>query len=512
MPDQISTSRALGVDDPSFRRALDTLPSPVWMAALDASGVWFNRAWLQFVGTTLDHALATPWTTWAHPDDYTAIAAAFGPAVERQESFDVEARMRRYDGHWRCVKCHGAPLRDAEGRAVAFLGALTDITEMRDSLDRMTLVLDHIGAPAFLHTVEGRYLFVNEEWHRQFNPERRTVVGRNVSEFLPEEQVREILRTNAITASTGKRYEYEVALTTLDGPRSFLVKKFALPDATGALSIVCGVATELTEVRKREQHTRDLEAQLLEARHMESIGVLAGGIAHDFNNLMQAVLGNASLAAADMPEDAPSQAWIAEIVHSATRAADLTRQLLDFAGRPSLHAEEIDVLALLRRWEPALRAAIPAGAVLELHLPGALPAVLADSPRLQQLLGYFVSNAVEALDRRPGTLALRAGFQRGAEDPGAHKFADAPPSGERVFVEIADDGPGMDEDTAARVFEPFFTTRFAGRGLGLSAALGIARAHGGTIGLVTAPGKGASFRVLLPVAQPSRSASRNASP
>ena len=188
MSDQTPSSRAPGVEDASFRRALDLVPSPVWMAALDASGVWFNRAWLQFVGTTLEHALATPWTTWAHPEDYTAIAAAFGPAVERLEPFEVAARMRRHDGRWRFMICHGAPLRGADGRATAFLGALTDITEMRDSLDRMKLVLDHLGAPAFLHTVDGRYLFVNEEWQRLFNPFDRAVIGRHVREFVQVER------------------------------------------------------------------------------------------------------------------------------------------------------------------------------------------------------------------------------------------------------------------------------------------------------------------------------------
>lgn len=508
-----SSSKLLpGFAGVTFERVLDLMPAPVWLSGFDGRGLWVNRAWLQFVGSTLEHALDRPWTTWVHPDDYTSVAATCGGAVEKREPFVVEARMRRYDGKWRCMLNRGVPFLDGAGQCIAYVGSLTDVTELRDAQARMRLVLDHITAPAFLHTVDGRYLFVNEEWNRVFNPEGRIAAGLHVSEFLPEEQVREVLRTNAIAVSTGERYEYEVPLTTCEGPRTFLVKKFPLRDGNGELSILCGVATDLTEVRKREQRTRDLEAQLLEARHMESIGVLAGGIAHDFNNLMQAVLGNASLAAADMPTDAPAQAWVAEIVHSATRAADLTHQLLDFAGRPSLHTEEVDVPALLRRWEPSVRAVLPAGAVLELHLPGALPAVLADTPRLQQMLGYFVSNAVEALDRQPGTLTLRAGFQRGAESPGAHRFVDAPPSGDRVFVEIADDGPGMDEDTATRVFDPFFTTRFAGRGLGLSAALGIARAHGGTIGLATAPGMGASFRVLLPVAQPSRSASRNASP
>ena len=314
---------------------------------------------------------------------------------------------------------------------VAFIGAITDVTEMREAQDRMQLLLDNLVAPAFLHTVDGHYLFVNEEWNRLFNPGRIPVVGRHASEFLPAEQVHEILRTNAIAVSTGTRYEYEVTLTTFEGPRVFLVKKFPLRDANGGLSILCGIATELTEVRKREQHTRDLEAELLEARHMESIGVLAGGVAHDFNNLMQAVLGNAGLAAGDLPAGSPAQAWIAEIVHSATRAADLTRQLLDFAGRPSIVAEEADVSAMLREWELWARSAVPSSVRFEMHVPESLPRVTADAARLQQMFAHFVSNAAEAFDGAPGTITLRAGLApTDSETPSPHHFVGAAPAGE----------------------------------------------------------------------------------
>ncbi|MBI5170082.1 MAG: PAS domain-containing protein [Candidatus Eisenbacteria bacterium] len=513
MPTPSSPGHVPGFSGASFERVLDRLPAPVWLSTLDGRALWLNHAWLQFVGSTHETALDRPWSDWVHPDDHAAVVSVCGSAVERHEPFEAEARMRRHDGRWRRMLNRGEPFLDAEGRCIAYVGSLTDITERREAQDRMQLVLDHLGAPAFLFTADGRYLFVNEEWNVLFNPARVPAIGRNITEFLPAEQVQEILRTNAIAVGTGRRYEYEVTLSTVDGPRAFLAKKFPLRDEHGELSILCGIATELTEVRKREQHTRDLESQLLEARHMESLGVLAGGVAHDFNNLMQAVLGYAGLAAVDVPPDSPAQAWIEEIARSARRAADLTRQLLDFAGRPALRTEETELVDLLRDWESPARIVAPPPVRLELLLPETLPRVIVDTLRLQQMFSQFVGNSVEAFDGNPGTITLRAGIRTDdAGPPTGHRFADAVPSGECVFVEVNDDGPGMDEETAARVFEPFFTTHFAGRGLGLSAALGIARAHGGTIGLATAPGHGASFRVLLPVAQPSRSASRNAAP
>ncbi len=502
-----------GLPGASFERLIEWMPSPMWVADFDGRGLWVNRAWLQFCGVTFEQATTQPWTNYVHPEDYTSVAATCGTAVQMRAPFAAEARMRRHDGQWRWMLNHGVPFTDRDGTCIAYLGSLTDITERHEAQDRMKLVLDHLGAPAFLHTVDGVYLFVNKEWNLLFNPAGSTVVGRNAADFLPADQVREILRTNTIAVSTGKRYEYEVVLTTAEGPRAFLVKKFPLRDSNGALSILCGIATDLTEVRKREQHTLDLEAQLLESRHLESIGVLAGGVAHDFNNLMQAVLGYAGLAAADVPAGSPAREWITEVVRSATRAADLTRQLLDFAGRPSLVMDEADVPALLRHWEPQWRAVAPPGVRFELEAREPLPLVPVDTSRLQQLLAALVNNAIEALADGPGTITIRAGLEAdGTGDAAALRCVDPRPEVECLYVEVNDTGHGMDEETAARVFEPFYSTRFAGRGLGLSAALGIARAHGGTIAFATAPGAGASFRVLLPVAQPSRSASRNAAP
>jgi PAS domain S-box-containing protein len=265
----------------------------------------------------------------------------------------------------------------------------------------------------------------------------------------------------------------------------------------------------------REQAARHAaEASAAESRHvqkLESIGILAGGIAHDFNNLLHVVLGNADLALGQLPKGTPARESLEEVVRATLRAADLTRQLLAYSGKGAFVVRHLDLSSEVREMATLLRTAISKQAVLAWELAPDLPAVSADPTQIRQIVMNLITNASDALGEESGTLTLRTGVVHSEELQddryGQPRQGEGgqPAPGPYVYLEVADTGAGMSQDTLNRIFDPFFSTKFTGRGLGLAAVTGIVRAHNGLIRIRTDPGQGTSFRVLFPpVAGPAR--------
>jgi PAS domain S-box-containing protein len=248
------------------------------------------------------------------------------------------------------------------------------------------------------------------------------------------------------------------------------------------------------ELRLREESARrEAEASEARSRHvqkLESIGVLAGGIAHDFNNLLHVVLGNADLARLQLPPDAAAREHLDEVIRATQRAAELTQQLLAYSGRGAVETRQLDLSCEVREMATLLRTAISRQATLVWDLSTDLPPVTADPTQIRQVVMNLITNASDALGEGAGTISLRTGVVAdGDRDPGPGQF---------VFLEVGDNGCGMDSGTLQRIFDPFFSTKFAGRGLGLAAVMGIVESHGGHIRIRTAPGEGTTFRLLFP--------------
>jgi PAS domain S-box-containing protein len=244
------------------------------------------------------------------------------------------------------------------------------------------------------------------------------------------------------------------------------------------------------------------QQQLQQTAKLESLGVLAGGIAHDFNNLLVGIMGNASLALSSAPADTPYQQALREVVEASHRAADLTRQMLAYAGKGRFVVRPVDISELVEDIRALLRTSAPKSVELEFDLEDDLPLVVADATQLQQVIMNLVINGAEAIgEGKRGSVRITASKEQLRVDEIRRYFLpeDLQP-GTYVSLEITDSGAGMDEVTQARIFDPFFTTKFTGRGLGLAAVQGIVRGHLGAIRVTSTPGQGSTFRVLLPAA------------
>lgn len=243
-----------------------------------------------------------------------------------------------------------------------------------------------------------------------------------------------------------------------------------------------------------------LEAKLRHAQKLESIGVLAGGVAHDFNNLLTGILGNASLALQLLRPSHEAAEPLADVIRSSERAADLTRQLLAYSGKGRFLVRPVDISELVREVMPLLQASVPRNAQILLTLRQNLPRVEADPAQLKQLLMNLVINAGEAIGKDAGTIRITTGAMELDREALGQFLTEAPARpGRHVLLEVRDTGCGMDKDIGQRIFDPFFTTKFLGRGLGLSAAMGIVRGHRGALRVISAPGEGSTFQIVLPV-------------
>jgi signal transduction histidine kinase/CheY-like chemotaxis protein len=319
---------------------------------------------------------------------------------------------------------------------------------------------------------------------------------------LFDETTLAVLRELLIALWEGRHtFEAEMQSRTLDGRRIEVLFRLHAETTAGELDLSKVIVTmvDITERKRADEERRKLERQLQQAHKLESLGVLAGGIAHDFNNLLTGILGGADLALGMMGPGSPGRHLVEIIQKSASRANDLTNQMLAYSGRGRFRIEPLDLSALVLEMEQLLDSSVSKKVILESDLPSNLPAVMADATQLRQVVMNLIINATEAIGDAKGTVSVSTKLVSLQDRTTA---IDYPPDGLKpgryVCLEVSDTGCGMDAETKAKMFDPFSTTKFQGRGLGLAAVLGIVRRHKGAVKVSSEPGRGTEIRVLLP--------------
>jgi PAS domain S-box-containing protein len=250
--------------------------------------------------------------------------------------------------------------------------------------------------------------------------------------------------------------------------------------------------------RRKLQEMQDRKARL------EALGVLAGGMAHNLNNILTGVIGNASLMLEHqlIPRESRAGAIAGDIIQSGERAAALTAQLLAYAGQGRFLVAPTDLRHVIGSQTHRVRAELPPNVRLTVEIPGELPTLLADAEQLRRLVTALLDNAIEAIgEREGGAVTVRARVEHIAHEAVLSRLGEPLPAGDYCLFEVHDNGAGMDTNTLAHAFDPFFSTKFPGRGLGLAAVAGMVRASRGAIRVNSSPGVGSVFQVYLPVVQ-----------
>ena len=463
-------------------------------------------------------------TAYIHPDDQPQVLEAIQTAIRTKSVFELEHRVWRADGSLGWTASRAVPLLDAGGQIREWFGAASDVTErkrteaaLRESEARFRAAVQAVSGILWTNNADGEMAGEQPGWAALTGQNQEDYQGYGWAKALhPDDAQPTIDAWNAALA--GRRpYVFEHRVRRHDGTwRRFAVRAIPVRREDGTIVEWVGVHTDVTEQREAEaelaalnrmleQRVRaevaareDAQARAAHAQRMQALGQLAGGIAHDFNNILQAVQSGAALIEHRAADPASVKKFARTLIAAAERGAAITRRLLAFARRGDLRAERIDPAGLLDSLRDVLAQTLGSPITVRVETGSQLPAVMADRGQLETVLVNLATNARDAMPGG-GTLTLAAAAEEVPAAPG-HPAGLQP--GEYVRLAVTDTGTGMDRTTLDHALEPFFTTKSQdkGTGLGLSMAKGFAEQSGGTLAIESAPGRGTTVTLWLPVA------------
>jgi len=486
----------------------------------DAQGrlLYANPRAIHALGTSAEDFFRVPPVERVHADDLAGFRRSFAELVREPKSIFTSLRARHQDGSWHWFEANVHSHRNAQGELRVVMIS-RDVTErktaeerLRENEERYRQLVEQSPLGIVVHT-DGRLLYANPAAVRLTGAgSAADLAGHAFRELVEPASLAEVSAQLARLAGGARAEEtVEFGLCRRDGEKRVVIGKGSLVSYGGRPACQY-VMSDITDRKLAEQERERLQAQLQEARKLESLGVLAGGIAHDFNNLLAVVLGNVRFVLGQTVlgqtgASGEARAALEDAAGAGESAARLTRQLLAYAGRRAPEVRSVDLSEHARSVSGLLEAAVPKKVRFALDLAAQLPAVRADVAQLEQVTMNLVLNAAEAIGSGEGEVRIRTGTRVASRDDvlawiGAHQLEPGP----FVWLEVTDTGCGMDEETQRRIFDPFFTTKQSGHGLGLSAVLGLVRGHGGGISLASRLGVGTTIRVHLPAAEPAAAA------
>jgi PAS domain S-box-containing protein len=392
---------------------------------------------------------------------------------------------------------------------VGFARDVTDRKLQQEQIERLhaynKLLLDSVGEGIFGLDRSGRLAFTNSAGIRMLGWTHSELIGRDLHSLLAGDggQFDDCTDADCIVCGALRRGRGRSAVETalrVRGGATVPVEASIAPlhENGGAVGAVV-VFQDITERKRIESERERLESQIRQAQKLESLGLLAGGIAHDFNNILVGILGNAFLALEQLPADSGAQSRIQKIISASQRASKMIQQIRAYSGRLNCEITEIDLNTLIDETIDLVRTGFPKSVCVAPELQPDLKPIPADGGQIQQVIMNLLINAAEALGERGGTITVRTRDAEFSPEQVRTEFAGQKlAAGRVVCLHVEDDGPGMTPEVLARVFDPFFSKKQLGRGLGLAAVRGIVQAHRGAIAIDSQAGRGTRITVVLP--------------
>lgn len=509
------------VSDPFFRLA----PNPMWVAAEDGFLNSVNPAFVRSSGYEEDALLSRPFSELVHPEDRRNVTTALRRLNNDMAQATFECRLRCNQASYRWFRWR------VESQEGTHYGCGEDITEEKaaakwlveeqkseelelrvvrgdprvdqdliesealfraisEQMPDMLFLLDGYSTPP------GRILHANQVTCEKHGYSLEELLRLSVHQLIDEDGGRQIPGLLE-RLKHGESLTFEGIHQHRDGGQ-FPVEVQATEIVFGHRRGILAIVRDLTHRNRERQVRQRLENKIQQKRKLQSLGALAGGIAHDFNNLLVGVLGNAGLLLEDHLAGTSHHDMLLDIETAAQRASDLCRKMLSYAGKLPLEMRSLQLGDLIVALRPEVEATAGDN-TLWFNISPDLPSILGDAAQIEQVLLSLVSNAADALGSEGGEIAVIVTPRRAdvAQLAGS-VLARQLPVGEHVCLAVSDTGCGMDARTMARIFDPFFSTKFAGRGLGMAAVLGIVHGHGGVVLVDSEPGHGSTLEVLFP--------------
>jgi len=440
--------------------------------------------------------------------DYPTFAEGIAQLAQGSSRAAIEGQVRRSDGSPVDVLLSFILFPTASEDWSRVILAMTDISELKRLQCNLQAAQRLARIGSWELDLRGNNLWWSDEVYRIFGIDSEKF-GASYEAFLdtihPDDRVRvNAAYTAHIEQDAPYNIRHRLLLRDADGSqqvRHVHERCQTERDSEGKPLRSLGTVQDVTSQVLREQERADQALNMEHTQRLESLGVLSGGIAHRFNNLLTAILGHASLAHEDVGRPDDLHKHLAVIEEAGSRAAKLCRQMLAYSGSANLDAREVALTPLIRNMIDLVEISGGKHATLTIDLAEDLPVLRADPGQMQQVVLNLVNNAREAIGEKSGRIGIAT--RRVAADDPLVADLENPGTGSTpaafVCLEVSDDGCGMDAATADRVVEPFFSTKFTGRGLGMSSVQGIVRSHDGFLAVDSTPGEGTTIRVILPV-------------
>jgi PAS domain S-box-containing protein len=452
------------------------------------------------------------WSCCVHPDDAPTIFAELSQ-VFITGSHSQEYRFRHKDGSWRWLRDELKLVRDDLGNPKEILGTWVGVTERKQAEEvsqlnmvRLAALIDNLQQGVLVENDAREITNVNPMFCELFGfAAPRDLIGKKALEVA--ESVMSMFGNPASFLDgieiqrNGRRPVVDEELALLDG-RIFVrdyVPIVVQDKSFGNLWIY----RDITPLKRTELQRLEMQRRLLQLKKLDSLNVMAGGIAHNYNNLLQIIMGNLELVANELPKNSSTSAWINTALGTAKRAAELTRQMLAYSGREHPSITSLNLSEQVQWHVGHFRTFLGKSVTVNMNLQSDLPLIDADPVQVQQVLVNLLTNASEAISEKKGTITVASGtIDCDAAYLEESLLKEKPKPGGFVYLDIRDTGNGMGEEALQHLFEPFYTTKFHGRGLGLPVVMGIMRAHQGAIFVESALGKGTNVRLLFPKGAP----------
>ncbi len=484
--------------------ALTSARAGVWDWNIETNEMFWDDRMLDLYGHTRETfpGGVEAWEQGLHPDDSAKAIDESSAALRGERDYDTEFRVRHHDGTVIHIKANGLVQRDEEGNPVRMIGLNVDITErkrMEADLQKFFLLAENSSEFIGMCDLDMNPVYVNPAGRRMVGlPDMAAACRIKVQDYyFPEDQVfiRDEFFPRVLREGHG---EVEIRLRHFQTgePIWMAYCLFHLCEASGTPIGWATVSRDITERKRMDAEQEKLQAQLAQAQKMESVGRLAGGVAHDFNNMLQVILISADHAQSQSTPGSPVYESLSEIINSANRSSDLTRQLLAFARKQTVAPKVLDLNETISGMLKMLQRLI--GEDIDLAwLPGGdLGPVKMDPSQIDQILANLCVNARDAIEG-VGKVTIETGKAAFDEAYCAAHAGFVP--GDYVMLAVSDNGCGMDAETLGHLFEPFFTTKEMGRGtgLGLATVYGVVKQNNGFINVYSEPGQGTTFRIYL---------------
>ncbi len=513
VPDPHSLDQ-LALSEQRYRSVFEQ--SPMGMATLSlADGVILqaNPQFCRLLGLDPEEIRGRTLASLTHPDDLVHDQVA----MERRHNGDqgdleYEKRLLHRDGRAIWVRVFSTPLETVPGQPPVIMGLVLDLTHQKaaeaqrlESQQKLEVVLRSSRIGMWDWNIPSGNLVLDEIWADMIGYQLIELLPTDISTFFdnlhPDDLAISRQALDRHLKGELEFYECQLRFKHKQGHWIWVLARGRVVEwEEGRIPLrMLGTHSEITHIKDAEKKRRDLELQVLQAQKLESLGVLAGGIAHDFNNILMVIQGHAELARATVGHPGESIAFLDQIQSSVGQAADLCAQMLAYSGKGSFLIGDVFLDGVVEDMLPLLRTSVTSKVQLVVQHSGEVKGFRGDRTQIRQVVMNLVINAAEALGDEGGAVEMSTSSRAFSEEELARDFpGENLEPGPYTVLTVKDEGCGMDETTRRRVFEPFFSTKFTGRGLGMAAVQGIVHAHEGGLRLESAPGQGTTFTTIFP--------------